>query len=114
MVERQLSGKRYFLAFILTTGIFLLGLFLGIILNNQKFDKIDDLQLQFRTQLSTIELQNALTQGDICNFNDVDVLVDELSKLGQTLTSMESQLGKHDKEVIVLKEYYELLEIRHM
>ena len=115
MVERaKISKKRYLIAFVITLGIFLLGIFLGVILTETKLSKIDDLQLQFRTRLLSLELQSLLVGEDICNFQDVDLLVEELGELGETLNSMEDQLGKNDDRVLALKNYYSLLQIRHM
>ncbi|HZX12724.1 MAG TPA: hypothetical protein VFE88_04680 [Candidatus Nanoarchaeia archaeon] len=113
MVERTLSKKRYFLAFVLTTGVFLLGLLLGAFLTEKKFTELKDLQQELRTQLASYEIQSVLVSQDPCAFKDVDSIVDELGSLANRLTAMEDQRGRHDKEVLSLKEYYSLLEIRH-
>ncbi len=112
--ERKMSKGRYFIAFVLASGIFLLGLSLGFILTSAKFRGIDDAQLDLRTKIASLEVQGLLIKDNLCNIDDADYLVEELSDIGETLTSMEDDLGKNNKRVLLLKDYYSLLEIRHM
>ncbi|MEK6947652.1 MAG: hypothetical protein AABX19_00260 [Nanoarchaeota archaeon] len=115
MVERAgVSKKRYFLAFLLATGIFSIGLLLGITLTSAKLSEVEKLQIEFRNRLTNLEMEDLLTEGKICQFSDVDNLVDELSKIGETLTSIENDPSTNHDDILALKEYYSLLEIRHM
>ena len=113
MVERTISKKRYFVAFVLTTGVFLLGLLFGAVLTESKFTELKDLQQDLRTQLASYDIQALLVSENLCTFKDVDGLVDELGSLANRLTAMEDERGKTDSEVLKLKQYYSLLEIRH-
>src|SRR3989344_2696942 len=115
MVERaDVSKKRYIIAFLLATGIFSIGLLLGITLTSAKLSEVEKLQIEFRNRLINLEMEDLLTEGKICQFSDVDDLVDELNKIGETLTSIEDDPGTNRDELVALKEYYSLLEIRHM
>ncbi|MFA4886739.1 MAG: hypothetical protein WC595_00860 [Candidatus Nanoarchaeia archaeon] len=113
MVERVISKKRYFIAFLLTTGIFVIGLLLGAVLTESKFTELKDLQQDLRIQLASYDIQALLVQENPCKFKDVDGIVVELGSLANRLTAMEDQLGKQDPDVLKLKEYYSLLELRH-
>ena len=115
MVERVgISKKRYFIAFLLATGIFSIGLLLGITLTSAKLSEVEKLQIEFRNRLTNLEMEDLLTEGKICQFGDVDELVGELVKIGETLTSIENDPTTNHEDLIALKEYYSLLEIRHM
>ena len=111
---RTFSKTRYIVAFIISAGIFTLGLLLGAVATESKFTQLKDLQQDLRTQLASYEIQSLLVSENICKFNDVDRLIKELAQLADRLTAMEDQLGKYDPTVLKLKEYYSLLEIRHM
>ena len=110
---RALSNKRYVIAFVLTLLIFTLGFLLGSVATESKFTELKDLQQDLRTQLASYDMQSLLLSQNTCKFNDVDTLIKELGTLADRLTAMENQLGKDNKDVIKLKEYYSLLEIRH-
>ena len=115
MVERaKVSNTRYFIAFILTTGIFTLGLFLGIILTDAKLSEVEKLQLEFRNRLTNLEIEDLLIDDKICQFDDINILVDELSNIGETITAIEDDPHTKKDSIVALKEYYSLLEIRHM
>ena len=113
MVERELSKKRYFLAFIFTSAVFIIGLLLGLLLTSLKFDFIDQYQQDFRTDILTFDVQDMLLQEDICKF-DVNQLDDEFGVMSEQVSVLEDKLGKYDEDVLRMKEYYSLLEIRHM
>ncbi len=110
---REISKTRYIVAFLITAGIFLLGLLLGAVLTQSKFNELKDLQQDLRTQLSSYETQALLASQNPCKLENADSLTEELGSLANRLTAMEEQLGKNDPEVTKLKEYYSLLEIRH-
>src|SRR3989344_5811063 len=113
MVERELSKKRYFLAFIFTSAVFIIGFLLGLLLTSLKFDFIDQYQQDFRTDILTFDVQDMLLQEDICKF-DVNQLDDEFGVMSEQVSVLEDKLGKYDEDVLRMKEYYSLLEIRHM
>ena len=113
MVERELSKKRYFLAFIFTSAVFIIGLLLGLLLTSLKFDFIDQYQQDFRTDILTFDVQDMLLQEYICKF-DVNQLDDEFGVMSEQVSVLEDKLGKYDEDVLRMKEYYSLLEIRHM
>ncbi len=111
--NRTLSTKRYLFAFIITTSIFLIGILLGSYLTTKKVAALRDLQQDLRTQLLSYDLQSSLLTENVCVFNEQETLVEELSTLADRLTAMEEQLGNSNPDVLSLKRYYSLLEIRH-
>lgn len=110
---RPINKKRYLVALFITGVIFTLGLLLGAVITESKFTELKDLQQDLRTQLASYDIQSLLVEENICKFNNVDDLIQELGLLADRLTAMEEQLGKYDSNVVKLKEYYSLLEIRH-
>jgi len=48
-----------------------------------------------------------------CTFLDSPELNEELYEMNSKLANMETELGKQNPEVLELKDYYSLLEIRH-
>ncbi len=113
VTERSFSKGRYFLAFLITTCIFVIGLLLGSYITSAKLSSLQSLEQDLRTQLASYDIQSLLVSENPCQFTDVDQLVTELGSLANRLTSMEDQLGKDNAQVIQLKRYYSLLEVRH-
>jgi len=60
-----------------------------------------------------MELQYNLLADDPCNAVSTPYLVDELSLLNSRLSYLEQLYGKKDSELIQLKQYYSILQIRH-
>src|SRR3989344_2588430 len=100
MVERELSKKRYFLAFIFTSAVFIIGLLLGLLLTSLKFDFIDQYQQDFRTDILTFDVQDMLLQEDICKF-DVNQLDDEFGVMSEQVSVLEDKLGKNEEDECV-------------
>ena len=107
MVKRaDVSRKRYIIAFLLATGIFSIGLLLGITLTSAKLSEVEKLQIEFRNRLINLEMEDLLTEGKICQFSDVDDLVDELNKIGETLTSMQKFNEQCGKKLDIILYFY--------
>jgi len=104
--------NRYVVVFVITTVIFVLGLLLGNYFSNTKLSKIDEMQQDLKTHTLAIELQYMIFEDDPCDEINFTPLTDELYELGQRLDFMENSLGNDNKNVLELKAYYSLLEIR--
>ncbi len=102
----------YVAAFAITTLVFVFGILIGHQFTAKKLSQIEGLQKELNAQTLGTELQTLLlTEFPCTSFNST--LTEELFDVGTKLDYMEGQLGKNDKEVLSLKEYYSLLEIRH-
>lgn len=104
---------KYVAAFAITTLIFIVGIIIGNYISTQKLSTIDDLQRDLMQKTISSELQYLLMSEHPCESVDASELTQELFDIGSKLDFMENQLGKTNADVISLKAYYSLLEIRH-
>ncbi len=105
--------SKYVAAFAITTLIFIVGIIVGNYISSQKLSTIDALQRDLTQKTISSELQYLLMSEHPCESVDASELTQELFDIGSKLDFMENQLGKTNADVISLKAYYSLLEIRH-
>ncbi len=113
MEGKRINKLKLFSIFITTTFIFAVGIFFGNVISNSQLDRISNLQQDLRTQTLSLELQYALASQEPCNLTNLDIIGDELYDMSELLANMEGSLGKLNSDVLSLKEYYSLLEIKH-
>lgn len=107
----RISATKYLAVFAITTLIFLVGIIIGNIISTSKISDIIEMQQALRTKILAIELQYDLLAEEPCSAKAT--ASEELYEIGSRLDHMESTLGKDNEDVIRLKEYYSLLELRH-
>jgi hypothetical protein len=82
-------------------------------LNDLKLKDLNASQEQLSVDILSLETQISLLESAPCSVVNTDTdLTSELDDLGQRLSFAEKQLGSDDREVILLKQQYSLLEIR--
>ena len=113
MKRIKIQKSKYLTVFALTTLIFLLGLLFGNFVSNTKLKQLNNIQEDVKVDSMAIELQFQLLAEDPCSAINATPLTDELYDLSSKLEFMENSLGKTNKNVLRLKEYYSLLELRH-
>ena len=114
MIERRrIQTSKYVAAFAMTPLIFIIGMAIGNYVSERKLSTIDELQQDLAKRTISSELQYLLLAEHPCQSINSTELTRELFEIGTKLDFMESKLGKKNQEVIKLKEYYSLLEIRH-
>ncbi len=113
MSRQKINGTKYLTVFAITTLIFLLGLILGNFVSGIKMNQLEDLENDLRTDTMAIEMQYLLLAEDPCKALNTTPLTNELHDIASRLDYMENRLGDKDPEVLRLKEYYSLLELRH-
>jgi len=113
MLRREFRKMRYFIVFVITTLVFFMGIWAGQLISKDKFSQLEETQLDLRTQTITLETQFELISKNPCILLESDEFSRELYQMGQRLSFMEERYGKNNEEVLGLKEYYSLLEIRH-
>ena len=113
MTRKSVDKKKFITIFVITTLIFVAGILLGQELTDSKLNELDSLQQNLRTQTLSLEVQYDLLSQNPCEVADGNLLGSELYDIGERLTHMESSLGKNNQDVLDLKEYYSLLEIKH-
>ncbi|MFC1753094.1 hypothetical protein ACFL96_06825 [Thermoproteota archaeon] len=113
MRRRKVDKNKYLASFAIATLIFLLGITLGSYFSSQKLDNIDELSQQLQLNTMGTEIQFLLISERPCEFLNSSELTEELYQIGARLDFMESEMGQTNQQVLGLKEYYHLLEIRH-
>lgn len=113
MEKREINKMKYIVVFIITTLVFLIGIWAGQLIADFRFNSIDETQTDLRTQTATLETQYLLISHNPCILLESNNLDKELYQMGGKLSKMEQVYGKDNKDVIGLKEYYSLLELRH-
>ncbi len=104
---------KYIVVFFITVLLFITALYFSNFLGNKKLDSIRAIQDQVATDILSSETRFALLEESSCSHLVEDaVLTEELGLLGRRLETMEEQLGTENKDVIQLKKYYSLLEIK--
>ncbi|MBR9676823.1 hypothetical protein GOV04_01665 [Candidatus Woesearchaeota archaeon] len=113
MERREVNKTKYLAVFALTTLIFLSGLIVGNYISEKKLSKLDQMQQDIRTQTTALEVEYALLSENPCSSTNHTALNQELYTLSTRLNYMENSLGPNNEDVLQLKEYYSLLELRH-
>jgi len=111
--RRRIYKSKYIAVFTITTLIFIIGLILGNYISSSRLSNIDDLEQEIRSDVMSIEIEYLMLAESPCRQANSTSLTDILYKTGARLDYMEEKLGKDDKDVLRLKEYYSLLELRH-
>ena len=113
MKRRNFSTTNYFIAFFMTVLIFVIGIFVGNYFNEMRMNDINGMTDNMQINLLSSDLETRLLEDTPCKFiiNDSGSSA-ELFTIGAKLDYMESELGADNKDVLRLKEYYHLLEIR--
>ena len=113
LTSKNMQWSKYIIALIITSFVFILGIYAGSYTSNLKFESLSDLQNKIRSETIGTELQYQIVSDNPCSIFEPSLFTEDLNKIGSRLTEMESQLGVENKAVISLKEYYNLLEVRH-
>lgn len=113
LTSKNMQWTKYIIALIITLFVFVIGIYAGSYTSNLKFESLSDLQNKIRSETIGTELQYQIVSDNPCSIFEPNVFTEDLNKIGSRLTEMESQLGVENKAVVSLKEYYNLLEVRH-
>lgn len=104
--------SKYIVTFLITAVLFTTAFYTSNFFNNKKTADIKAIEDQIAIDLLSSETQFDILKQSSCNQLDDSILADELDKLGGRLNSMESQIGSNNAEVIRLKKYYSILQIK--
>jgi hypothetical protein len=108
----KLDWKKYTLALTLTVVIFLTAIALSNFINNKKIENIRDIQDKIAIDILSSETQYSLLSESTCKDLSGNVLSDELGVLADKLTYTEGRLGNDSADLLKLKTYYTLLQIK--
>ena len=102
---------RYIVVFLITLTLFLSAIWLSSYINDKKINDIKSIQDKISIDISSSETEFQLLQGVSCKDVSASTLSPELNSLAEKITYSEQNINKQD-DVIELKKYYSLLEIK--
>ena len=104
--------KKYIIVLFITATIFISGLWISNYLGNKKIDQLKNIESKISLDLLSSETQFSLLQEQSCKDVSGTVLSSELNSLADKISYSESNIGADDTDVVSLKKYYSLLEIK--
>jgi len=111
----KINYRRYILAFIITSAIFLTAILISNKLSEKKLEQVRTIEDKMSIDILSLETQFDLLSELSCEqIGENTVLSTELSSLARKLSYMEEQRGTDDAEVIRLKRRYSLLQIKDL
>ncbi len=108
----EISTKKYIIVFLITAGIFAVAFIVSNYINDKRYEVIKTTADKISIDILSLETQFELFQESSCSSLSNPVLSDEINALADRLSYAESQRGIDDEDVITLKKYYSLLEIK--
>ncbi len=110
---QNVDWKKLILTFLITALLFATGIYFANYLSNKKIDSLRDTQDKISIDILSLETKFSLLKQASCeSFNEDSLLTEELASLGSRLEAMESQLGTDNSDVMQLKKYYSILEVK--
>lgn len=111
MTEKH-DWKKYVIVLFITLTLFGTSMWLSDYFNTRKIDELRSVQDQISTDLMSSETQFALLQESSCKDISSTVLSSELNSLADKIAYSESSIGVKNTDVVNLRKYYSLLEIK--
>ncbi len=109
---KSVDWKKYLIAFFITAAIFATALYVSNFLNDKKVGELQAIESKISMDILSSETQYNLLAEASCEDIGNSVLSEELGSLSDRLSYMEGTDRKNDPELIRLKQYYSLLEIK--
>lgn len=113
-MKKDLSSKKYFLVFFITVCVFAVVFLLSNFLYSQRINQVKNIEDNISRNILESEIQYSLLADASCDL-DVDnspAMINEINSLSTRLSYMENQRGTDNIEVIALKKYYSLLQVK--
>ncbi len=115
MTNRNLNLRKYVTAFVITAAIFATAMFINNFFNEKRAEQIRDIKDGISIDILSLETQFELLAERSCkDIAENTILSDELASLARKLSYMEKSLGTDNAEVLQLKRFYSLLEIKDL
>lgn len=111
-MRKKLDTRKFVIVFIFTATIFFFGALLGFVTSSEKLDDVRNMQNTLRSDTLDLETLYAVLENNPCEFVNTTPLSDQLYDIAKRLDFMESQLGKNNEDVLQLKKYYSILQLR--
>jgi thiol-disulfide isomerase/thioredoxin len=104
--------KKYLIVFAITSFVFFLALYLSNYFNDRRLSALKSITDKIAIDILSSETQFALLAESSCQGIDNSILSQELSSLADRLSYAEENMGAKNAEVVRLKKYYSLLEVK--
>lgn len=104
--------KRYMFAFLITGAIFATAILISDYFGQKRINEIKNIESRISVDILASETQFSLLSELSCKQISSDLLSKELAALGDKLSFMEESRGSNDEEVLTLKKYYSMLQIK--
>jgi hypothetical protein len=104
--------KKYTYTFLITAVIFVTAIFLSNFFSQKKINELKNIESRIAVDILASETQFSLLSELSCKDITSRFLSKELATLGDKLSATEQNRGSDDPEVVNLKKYYSLLQIK--
>src|SRR3989344_6376947 len=104
--------RKYILVFIITTTIFVIAFSISNYSNQKRVENIESIEDKIALDLLSSEVQFNLFKEFSCKGANIPILSGELNSIAEKLSYAEENLGITNPEVVRLKKYYSILEIK--
>ena len=108
----MIDTKKYIFTFVITLTIFVTAFFASTFFSNKRVESVKSIQDTIAIDILSSETQFDLLKEMPCSNVGDTILSAELSALGDKLSRTETDRGEKDVDVIYLKKYYSLLQIK--
>jgi|SRR3989344_798777 len=114
MANRSIqSGRRYVLAFIIGTTLFLGGFLIVNSLSYLEYQRISNLQDRLAYKIFEDKLKYLLFGQEICSDDAYIKISEDLGFQGKIIDDLERKFGKDDTRVLERKKFYSLILLEH-
>lgn len=108
----MIDAKKYIFTFVITAAIFATAFFASTFISNKRVEDVKSIQDNIAIDILSSETQFDLLKEVPCANVSDSMLSPELSALGDKLSHTENERGANDADILYLKKYYSLLEIK--
>ena len=113
--KREIQSKRrYLLAFLIGTGVFILVFLISYSISYFEFQRISTFQTETAYNIFENKLNYALFNQGICSQETFEQVSGALGFQGRIIDDLEKKLGKTNEKVLLRKKFYTLVELEHL
>lgn len=112
MISNGIGWKKYAYTFLITAVIFGTAILASNYFSQKKMNEIKNIESRIAVDILASETQFSLLSELSCREISSELLSKEIAELGDKLSYTEENRGSNDEEVLNLKKYYSLLQIK--
>lgn len=108
----MIDTRKYIFTFVLTATLFATAFFASSFFSEKRVQSVKEIQDNIAIDILSSETQFDLLKEVSCSNVSDSMLSPQLSEIGEKLSRTESERGSDDADVLYLKKYYSLLEVK--